>query len=89
MQGQGVKISMTNLNSNAGAKKTKSKKRPLPKGARLALRIVRLLIFPVLCVIGLYVGLRIGYVQFGDGAPEDVMKWETWKHMLDLVFADS
>ena len=69
-------------------KQSKSKRKPLPKGARIALRICRSLIFPLLLVVGAYVGLRIGYVRFGGGDPDDVMQWETWKHMLDLVFAD-
>lgn len=76
---------MTNENQT----KSKTKRRPLPKGVRVALRIARLLIFPVLLVIGLYAGLRIGYVRFGGGDPDDVLQWETWKHMLDLVFAEN
>jgi len=82
MQVQGVKR-MSN------GKQAKSKKRPLPKGLRIALRICRALLFPALLLIGLYVGLRIGYVRFGGGDPADVLQWETWKHMLDLVFADN
>ncbi|WP_309123154.1 DNA-directed RNA polymerase subunit beta [Paenibacillus sp.] len=74
----------------SNGKQTKTtKKRPLPKGWRIALRICRSLIFPLLLIIGLYAGLRIGYVRFGGGDPTDVLQWETWKHMLDLVFAEN
>jgi hypothetical protein len=84
MQGQGVKW-MTTTN----AKVKKAKRKPLPQGVRIVLRMIGFLVFPVLCIVGLLVGLRIGYVQFGGGNPDDVLKWETWKHMLDLVFADT
>ncbi|MCI3921378.1 DNA-directed RNA polymerase subunit beta [Paenibacillus sp. TRM 82003] len=67
----------------------KGKRKPLPKGLRIVLRILKALLFPALLVVGVLVGLRIGYVQFGGGDPGDVMKWETWKHVLDLVFADA
>jgi len=69
-------------------KQSKPKRKPLPKGARIALRLVRLSIFPVLLIIGAYIGLRVGYVEFGGGDPADVLEWETWKHMIDLVFAE-
>lgn len=67
----------------------KTKRKPTPKGVRISLKILKAMIFPVLLVAGVLVGLRVGYVQFGGGDPEDVMKWETWKHVLDLVFANS
>jgi len=80
MQGQGVK---------GMARTSKETKRaPLPKGVRIILKAIRLLLFPTLLVVGLYVGLRAGYVRFGGGDPDDVLRWETWKHMYDLVFAD-
>lgn len=67
----------------------KGKRKPLPKGFRIFLKVLKSLIFPVLLVAGVLIGLRIGYVQFGGGDPDDVLKWDTWKHMLDLVFADA
>lgn len=70
-------------------KQAKPKSRPVPSGFRVGMKIVRFLLFPALLIIGIYAGLRIGYVTFGGGDPGDVLKWETWKHMLDLVFADS
>lgn len=73
----------------SNGKPKKAKRKPLPKGVRIALRICRALIFPLLLLIGLYAGLQIGYVRFGGGDPDDVMRWETWKHMLDLVFAEN
>ncbi|HZG57518.1 DNA-directed RNA polymerase subunit beta [Paenibacillus sp.] len=72
----------------SNAKQTKPKRKPLPKGLRIALKICRMLLFPLLLVVGVYAGLQIGYVRFGGGDPADVLEWETWKHMLDLVFAE-
>lgn len=76
-------------NSGAKAKQTKKKRPPMPWGVRMILKTIGVLVFPVLCLIGLYVGLQIGYVRFGGGDPAEVLQWETWKHMLDLVFAES
>lgn len=58
----------------------------LTKGLLLALRF---LLVPALCLAGLAVGLVIGYVYIGEQPMEDVWNLETWKHIFDLVFADS
>lgn len=70
------------------AKTNKTKRGALPRGVRLLFATVKLLIFPILVFFGIYIGLQVGYVRFGGGDPSDVLKWETYKHMLDLVFAD-
>lgn len=81
MQAQGVKRRMT--------KKNQTKRPKLPRGVRISWNIIRMLLFPVLCITALFIGLRIGYVQFGGGSPADVTEWDTWKHVFDLVFKDS
>lgn len=55
----------------------------------LTLWLLRKSIVPVLCVIFVVAGLYIGYVVVGDGEKQDVFEWSTWRHMYDLIFADS
>jgi hypothetical protein len=55
---------------------------------RKILRISFIFIYPVLCIIALYVGLRYGYERIGGGDPDDVLQWSTWRHLLDLIFLD-
>ncbi|WP_274362481.1 DNA-directed RNA polymerase subunit beta [Paenibacillus thermotolerans] len=71
--------------SNAGPKDKPSKKRN--PAVRRMFTVIKWITFPILCIAGLYVGLRIGYANFGGGDPADVLRIDTWKHMLDLVFA--
>ena len=66
----------------------KTNRRPAGKSRRKFFKAVRLILFPILCLLGIYIGLHIGYVQLGKGDPDDVLRWETWKHMYDLVFAE-
>ncbi|WP_248929395.1 DNA-directed RNA polymerase subunit beta [Paenibacillus hamazuiensis] len=49
----------------------------------------KVLLVPVLCVAGLIGGLMIGYVYIGGQPVPEVFQMETWKHMVDLVFAAS
>jgi len=46
------------------------------------------LIYPLLCVAVLVAGAVVGYAGWGKGDPGDVFRWQTWKHLFDLVFAD-
>jgi hypothetical protein len=77
-------------NAAQTAKPGKNARTPkLPPFVRGLFIVLSWLVFPVLCIAALYVGLRVGYVKFGGGDPDDVLHWETWKHMLDLVFKDT
>ena len=60
-----------------------------PRGGRIARQIAKWLLIPILCILVLYFGLWFGYVKLGNGDPEDVMEWDTWQHVLDLVFKDT
>jgi len=51
--------------------------------------IIKVLLIPVSCVVALCAGLAIGYVMLGKGELSDVFDMHTWRHMYDLVFADS
>ncbi|MBE3102751.1 MAG: DNA-directed RNA polymerase subunit beta [Bacilli bacterium] len=55
---------------------------------------VQIRLFPIwlriILVIALIIGasaagLMIGYGYIGDGKPLDVLKWETWQHILDIL----
>lgn len=51
--------------------------------------ILRKLIAPIIMIIMLAAGLYIGYVVIADQPSDEVFKFETWKHLWDLIFADS
>jgi hypothetical protein len=46
---------------------------------------LRILLVLVLLMGALAAGLMIGYGYVGDGEPKDALKWETWKHIIDIV----
>lgn len=46
---------------------------------------LRLILIVLLIAIVAVIGLRIGYSYIGDGNPEDVLKKETWTHILDII----
>ncbi|MHA0856251.1 DNA-directed RNA polymerase subunit beta [Paenibacillus sp. CMAA1364] len=52
-------------------------------------RIILRCLVPLFLLIGLISGMIVGYVVLGKGSINDVFQWETWKHVLDLVFAPS
>lgn len=69
-------------------------KESMPKGrskATLWLRrfwaVFRHFLVPLLCVLGLFAGMIIGYVVIGDQPFSEAWKIETWKHVFDLVFS--
>ncbi|UOQ50269.1 DNA-directed RNA polymerase subunit beta [Gracilibacillus caseinilyticus] len=45
----------------------------------------KLLIFLVLSSFALLIGLIVGFSILGDGSPLDVLKWETWQHIIDFI----
>ena len=46
---------------------------------------LRILIVILLFLVAVIVGLVVGYSVIGDGAASDVLKWETWQHLLDII----
>jgi hypothetical protein len=66
-------------------KANKAKARPWLTGIWTVLRF---LLIPFLCVAAVAIGLYAGYSVIGDGQGADVWKLETWKHLIDLIFAD-
>lgn len=46
---------------------------------------LRLILIILLLAIVIIIGLRVGYGYIGDGNPADVLKKETWMHILDII----
>ncbi|WP_437342333.1 DNA-directed RNA polymerase subunit beta [Jeotgalibacillus marinus] len=51
--------------------------------------LIRLALVIALISASLIIGLMVGYGVIGDGDPQDVLKKETWTHILDLVMKDA
>ncbi len=68
--------------------KKKKKKKRLPLWLRIILKTLRLFVVPVLCVAAVAAGMVIGYVYIGKQEMDEVFKFETWRHLYDLVFKD-
>lgn len=66
-----------------------SDKKQRPTGVKVLLWILRKSIVPLIMIIMLVGGLYIGYVVIGKQPSGEVFNWSTWKHMYDLVFAES
>ena len=60
----------------------RKKKKPRRRIFPIWVRIIVLLIFSCVALIG---GLMVGYGILGDGVPRDALKVETWQHILDIV----
>lgn len=56
---------------------------------RVFLWLLRKSIVPLLCLIAIIGGLYIGFTVVGKQPGSEVFEWSTWRHMYDLVFADS
>lgn len=70
------------------AQQTGKAARRRPKALRIFWRIMRYLLVPILCVGGLLSGLLVGYAYFGGQPAAEVFSVATWKHLVDLVFAN-
>ena len=46
---------------------------------------LRIILIAVLLVVMSIIGLQIGYSYIGDGNAKDVLKKETWTHILDII----
>ncbi|MFC4777844.1 DNA-directed RNA polymerase subunit beta [Paenibacillus sp. GCM10023252] len=59
------------------------------RGSRTLLWMLKKGIVPIIGFIILMVGLYIGYSVIGKQEGSEVFRISTWKHMWDLIFADS
>lgn len=74
---------------------TRKKQKKLQKEEKRTAKFPRIRVFPIwlriivisiLCVAALVVGLMVGYGVIGDGPPTEVLKKETWQHIIDIVY---
>lgn len=47
---------------------------------------LRLIFVGTLCLVAVLLGAVIGYGLIGDGYPLDALKFDTWRHIFDLVY---
>ncbi len=61
------------------------------KGKRRRKKIIQLVtwytLVPLILVGTLFIGLGIGYTQIGKEPLEEIFNMQTWRHMMDLIFA--
>jgi hypothetical protein len=66
------------------------KTKPKPKGWVKAIRMtIKWTWLPIVCVAALFAGLTIGYVYLGKQSLDEVFDIATWRHLFDLIFADT
>lgn len=46
---------------------------------------LRLILIILLLAIVIVIGLRFGYGYIGDGDPAEVLKKDTWMHIIDII----
>lgn len=46
---------------------------------------LRIIIVLALVALAAVLGAMVGFGIIGDGRPADVLKWETWQHILDIM----
>lgn len=51
--------------------------------------VARHLIIPAVCLLVLFAGMAAGYTVLGGGSLSEVWELDTWKHMFDLIFAET
>ncbi|WP_152656833.1 DNA-directed RNA polymerase subunit beta [Oceanobacillus sp. CFH 90083] len=68
------------------AKQRHKRKRKL---SRPRLRIfpiwLRIIVVSIFAAAAFIIGLMIGFAVLGDGSPLDVLRLETWQHIVDIV----
>lgn len=93
---QKFKASRSSTNEETGLEENEEKtaedkkiaKKKTPWWASSSFWVFRKAIAPILMVVMLLTGLYIGYVIVGGQSAGDVFRFETWKHLWDLIFAD-
>lgn len=60
-----------------------------PTWARVTFWLLRKSIVPIIMIVMLVVGLYAGYTILGNGPKDDVFQIDTWRHLYDLIFAES
>lgn len=76
------------MDEKSEAQELEVKKSRVPVWLYVLYKIFRIVLVPALCIVALYIGLRLGYSTFGGQDPEDVLDPNTWRHLFDLIFKD-
>lgn len=70
-------------------KKEKQQRKREEKRNRPRLRIfpiwLRIIVISIFAAAAFIIGLMIGFAVLGDGSPLDVLRVETWQHIIDIV----
>ncbi|WP_235941522.1 DNA-directed RNA polymerase subunit beta [Paenibacillus puerhi] len=51
--------------------------------------IIRWTWIPIASLAALFIGLSIGYVYIGKQPLDEVFELNTWRHLFDLIFANT
>ncbi|CAG7655530.1 DNA-directed RNA polymerase subunit beta [Paenibacillus allorhizosphaerae] len=69
------------------------KPKKTPAGRKGWVKAIRMTVkwtwIPITCVAALFVGLSVGYVYIGKQSMDEVFELATWRHLFDLVFANT
>lgn len=66
-----------------------TQKERVRSGKSWPLTLAKILLVPILLFFSLVIGLMIGYGSLGDKPTAEVFDLGTYKHMYDLLFADT
>ena len=92
-----IEMTETQLQTRKEQKKKQKAEKNQQKIQKRKNKKPRLRIFPIwlrlIIVVGLSVaalaaGLMFGYGGLGGGEPRDALEWETWQHIIDIVFKE-
>jgi anti-sigma factor RsiW len=74
-----------NAGNNQTRKQLKEKRKARKPRRRIFPLWLRIIVVLILAASALVAGLMIGFGVLGDGTPTDVLKVETWQHIIDIV----
>ncbi|EHB45784.1 MULTISPECIES: DNA-directed RNA polymerase subunit beta [Paenibacillus] len=66
---------------------SKSKEAAKPRSKTSGWKIAVRIMIPILLILALFGGMTFGYVVLGKQELSEVFKWDTWRHVFDLIFA--
>lgn len=55
-------------------------------GYQIAVKTLKILRIPLLCILVLFIGLWIGYSVIGGQPASEIFRIGTWKHIFDLIY---
>lgn len=77
------------VEATATKKQSRRKKRKEKYRVRIVPIWLRVIIVLLLAVVALVLGLMVGYGVIGDGNATEVLRKETWQHIIDIVTKES